>query len=1081
MSSTSSVPHLGAAHETVTVFHVANLHCISCIQTIEKALSTLVPPPQIVVAAIAARSVSVHHSLALSTDHIRDAISNAGFDISHRDSSLSPIQSTCSTIVNDKHLQQCTLCQQQGNLPPEKTLVLEDSPSFQALFSVSGMTCSACMNSITRALEDISGVSYPVVNLLDNSVTVVIDREDLTSSVQEMIEDCGFEADLIEVISLSPSASPESSVQPLSRTVTLQVLGMYCSHCPGRVTANLNRLGSSVTVTKPFDNFSDPLITLSYVPDPPMFTIRQIIDAITSQSPGFNVKVYHPPSVEERSQTIRLHEQRRLLIRFGITAILAIPTFILGIVYMSLVKVHNPVKMYLMQPMWVGNASRLQWALFILATPAMFYSAGLFHQKSAKEIHALWKRGSTVSIADRLTRFGSMNLLVSAGVSVAYFASIVLLGLAAAQPPAMNGMGDSATYFDSVVLLTMFILIGRYLEAYSKSRTADAITALASLRPAEALVVVPTSSSNSTNPLSSVVLGATLQDSDLEKADSASVAASYSVAPGRKVEKVLVDLLEVGDIVRVLHGSTPPADGTIVSGEHSLFDESSLTGESRPVKKSAGDQVFLGTINKGNVVHVKVAETGGQTMLNKIMKVVREGQAKRAPMERIADIITSYFVPVITLLALLTWIIWLSLGLSGKLPADYLDAEIGGWPVWSLEFAIAVFVIACPCGIALAAPTAMLVGSGLAAKHGILVRGGGEAFQEASRINTIVFDKTGTLTAGELEVTNELFCAQDLWKDKIILNLVREMESNSSHPLASALHKYCLEKSPSPSISVSGSVDETPGRGLKATFADPQCTMIIGNEAWMRDHAVVITEELLPRIDRWNAEAKSTVFTAVTTRDEEYRLVAIFVITDRIRKEASALVAWFKSRGITPWMVSGDRLKTALAVATQVGISPENVVAEVLPQEKGEKIEWLQRAGPNSSSGKGGRQIVAMVGDGINDSVALSLADVGIAIGSGSDVAVSSASFILLSSDLRGLLTLVDLSKNVIRRVKFNFVWALLYNIAALPIAAGVLYPVGHIRLDPVWAALAMCLSSVSVVCSSLLLRLYRVPKSAKE
>ncbi|KAG7091931.1 hypothetical protein E1B28_008323 [Marasmius oreades] len=1062
-----------ASSAMVTVVHIGNLHCTSCVRALEETLTALFPPPQTVKVSDDFKSVSVHHSLELSTKAIQDAISNAGFDVIHPDSS------------RPRHPRQCASCQQQKSLTSEKA---SPSSQFKALFSVSGMTCAACRNSITRALEDVPGVSHAVVNLLDNSATVVLDREDLASQVKEAIEDGGFEAVLVELKPLPSSTSTTTTSseapQTVSRTVTLQILGMYSSKCPTRVMASLEKLGSSITVTKPLNDSSDPLLTLSYEPKPPMFTIRHIIDAIVSQSPEFTVKVYHPPTIEERSRNIRLREQRRLLIRLIATVIIAIPTFILGIVYMSLVKPHDPVKMYLMEPMWAGNVSRLEWALFIMATPAMFYGAELFHRKSIIEIHVLWKRGSTASFLERFTRFGSMPLLVSAGVSVAYFASIALLGLAAAQPPATNGNGDTTTYFDSVVFLTMFLLGGRYLEAYSKSRTADAINALASLRPAEALIVIPSSANTSSSSTFTLTPTLSSKEIDLEKADpDTSATLPYSAAPGWKVEKVPVDLLEVGDTVRVLHGSTPPADGTIVPGENGLFDESSLTGESRPVKKASGEHVFLGTINKGNVVHVSVVGVGGQTMLDKIMKVVREGQARRAPMEKIADLITGYFVPVITLLALLTWVIWLSLGLSGQLPADYLDAEIGGWPVWSLEFAIAVFVIACPCGIGLAAPTALLVGSGLAAKHGILARGGGEAFQEASRINTIVFDKTGTLTAGELEVTDEVFCARDTWgDDNVILSLVRDMESNSSHPLATALHKYCSKKisnsNPNPSgLGGSGSFEETAGRGLKADFAEPRCTMIIGNEAWMKDHGVTISEELLVQVDRWNTEAKSTVFVAVTVvgTEVEFRLAVIFAIADTIREEAFALVAWFKRRGITPWMLSGDRLKTALAVAKQVGISPENVIAEVLPQEKGERIEWLQRGGPSE---KESRRIVAMVGDGINDSVALSLADVGIAIGSGSDVAVSSASFILLNPDLRGLVTLVDLSQTVIRRVKFNFAWALFYNMAALPIAAGVIYPAGHVRLDPVWAALAMCLSSVSVVCSSLLLRLYRAPKN---
>ncbi|KAL0579547.1 hypothetical protein V5O48_002476 [Marasmius crinis-equi] len=1108
----------------VTVINVSNIHCASCIQTIHESLAALVPPPHGVEVSIMARSVTVHHPVALSPTAIRDAIFDAGFDVVADGDAALPQYTPASTVLRTvKHLQQCTLCQQGEKLSsdPEKAAIQAQEASYQAVLSISGMTCSACSGSITRALEEVPGVTKIAISVLDNSGTVTIERKDLADKVVEAIEDCGFGANLVELASLSRSpdnAPPETS----TRTVTLQILGLYSTQCPERVTTSLAKLTEPITITKPLTDYTDPFITFSYDPKPPTFTIRQIINAIESGSPEYKAKFYHPPTLEERSRAIQLREQRRLLMRLAFTVIVAIPTFILGIVYMSLVSDHDPTKMYLMEPMWAGNASRVEWALFIMATPVMFYGAGLFHRRSIKEIYSLWKKGSTVPIIKRFTRFGSMNLLVSAGVSVAYFASIVLLGLAAGEERSEDGEGDDTTYFDSVVFLTMFLLAGRYLEAYSKSRTADAIRALASLRPTEALVVVPTSavSRKSEDSEASTAISSTAPshaERDLEKADPGTSAAAYSAAVGTTIEKVSVEMLEVGDVVRVLHGSTPPADGTIVEGENGLFDESSLTGESRPVGKSSGDQVFLGTINKGNVVHVRVAEIGGQTMLDQIVKVVREGQAKRAPMEKLADTITAYFVPIITLLAILTWVVWLALGTSGALPDDYLDKEVGGWTVWSLEFAIAVFVIACPCGIGLAAPTALLVGSGEAAKHGILARGGGEAFQEASKINTIVFDKTGTLTAGELQVTDELFCATDDWKDEVVLSLVWEVENTSSHPIATALQKYCAEKVPNMTSKGGSSFAETAGKGLKGVFSDPSCTVIIGNEAWMEDHGVSIEENLVSRIDRWKSEAKSTVFVAIgNSNDKDYRLAAVLGVADAIRKEAPEVIEWFKKQGITPWMISGDHLKTALAVAAQVGIPAENVIAGVLPQGKGEKIEWLQQGSQDTPSGENTRRCVAMVGDGINDSVALSLADVGIAIGSGSklspfsiaraalvnaskgDVAVSSASFILLHSDLRALLTLVDLSRAVIRRVKFNFVsfiviyasearsnwtcqaWAGVYNIAALPIAAGVIYPAGRTRLDPVWAALAMALSSISVVCSSLMLRMYKPPIASK-
>ncbi|OAX43514.1 HAD-like protein, partial [Rhizopogon vinicolor AM-OR11-026] len=345
-----------------------------------------------------------------------------------------------------------------------------------------------------------------------------------------------------------------------------------------------------------------------------------------------------------------------------------------------------------------------------------------------------------------------------------------------------------------------------------------------------------------------------------------------------------------------------------------------------------------------------------------------------------------------------------------------------------LEFAIAVFVVACPCGIGLAAPTALLVGSGLAAKHGILARGGGEAFQEMAQLDVVVFDKTGTLTeGGEPRVSDAQILLLSV-APEMLLGIAAELESASSHPLATAVRRYAEKHG---AASVTGSVfDEVPGKGVKANFEDIRRAAIIGNEALMRDHAVLLSPDISQALERWKSEAKTK------------------------------------------------------AVAKSVGIHEMNVIAGVLPQQK---IEWLQNNGTKRPSSRWQRMfgmsmsnercIVAMVGDGINDAPALAASDIGIAIGSGSDVAICSASFILVSSNLKSLLTLSNLARKVLNRVKFNFVWAFMYNLIAVPIAAGVIYPAGHVRLDPVWASLAMALSSLSVICSSLALKLYREPK----
>ena len=612
-----------------------------------------------------------------------------------------------------------------------------------------------------------------------------------------------------------------------------------------------------------------------------------------------------------------------------------------------------------------------------------------------------------------------MDLLISLGTSVAYFSSLALLIISATSTAIKRSY--STTFFDTTVFLTMFILLGmfppcmcglttgRYLEAYTKGKAADAVGMLAGLRPTEAIL------------------------------DTI----------GSEDERVSTDLLEVGDIVKVPHGSTPPGDGTVISGT-SKFDESSLTGESRPAHKDVGDTVYVGTMNVGGVVTVKLEAIGGSSMLDKIVDIVRQGQSNRAPIERFADTLTGYFVPVIVLLAILTWVIWLSLGETGSLPPDYLDVDEGGWVIWSLQFAIAVFVIACPCGIGLAAPTACYVGSGLAAKYGILVQGGGEAFQEASLVDCVVFDKTGTLTmGGDPKVTESEIFAEDREKTLAIAN---EMENASTHTLALAIRNFCEQSTALSKFEVvTEQMEETGGRGIygEMRVEKQHISAIIGNEEWMEEHDALYPPNSAALLDRWKAQGKSVVIMATRTHPDSekapetlFKVVAQFAISDPLRKEAPLVIKELQKQGIATWMISGDNIITAQAVAAMVGIPEDHVIAGVLPHQKAEKAQWLQKTAPKrqsrhwwnfkrtaigspelQESGKGRRAIVAMVGDGINDAPALAVSDLGIAIGSGSDIALGSSKFILLSSNLLTLLTLFDLSATVFRRIKFNFGW----------------------------------------------------------
>ncbi|PGH06061.1 hypothetical protein AJ80_08229 [Polytolypa hystricis UAMH7299] len=939
--------------------------------------------------------------------------------------------------------------------------------------SIAGMTCGSCVGAVTRGVKELPFVRDVSIDLLGNSGRIEFEDKERLDEIVTKVEDLGFDFTVLSCVPLD--STEQGNTSPSTRTIIIRVDGMFCHHCPPNVLKALSGIeNAEITIDEKL-TLKEPLVTVTYKPDPPHMTVRNLLSAIESSNQAFKASIYHPPTIEDRSRAMQIHERRRLLLRLLFTFIVAIPTFIIGIVFMSLVPKTNKGRIYLEEPMWAGTVSRIEWALFIVTTPVMVFGTDVFHVRAFKEIRALWRRGSRVPILRRFYRFGSMNLLISAGTSVAYIASVAQLIVGALSK---GRDAHTTTYFDTVTFLTMFILAGRALEAYSKEKTGEAVAMLGKLRPSEALLVVdsPTTDANPT---------------------------------GSNLQRISIDLLEVGDMVSIPHGASPPADGVISKPGSHKFDESSLTGESMPVSKAAGDKVYAGSVNVGQPVYIQVTDIGSTSMLDQIVAVVREGQTKRAPMERVADVMTGYFVPAITLIAIVTFVLWLSLGLSGTLPDSYLDSAQGGWAFWSLQFAIAVFVVACPCGLALAAPTALFVGGGLAAKRGILVRGGGEAFQEASRLEAIVFDKTGTLTeGGTLKVSDHEILITDEEEQEVAWSLARVLEESSTHPIARAIVDFCAGKTSS-SVTES-SVTEIPGQGMKGKFTlsipgeknastQVEYEAAIGNQRLLESliDTKMNTSYLSNLLSKYQSSGRSTAVLSIRKiSDDSSRWTPAMVLatSDPVRAEAADVVRELRANQIDVYMCTGDNRITAHAVAATLGIPASHVMANVLPTQKADFIKKIQNKDPanqpnisNSKSDSSKRTIVGFVGDGTNDSPALTAADVSIAMACGSDVAVSSAGFILLKSDLRTILELCTLSRRVFRRVKWNFAWAAVYNCALIPVAAGVFFPIStgeklhgesgmmvetHWRLDPVWASLAMALSSVSVVMSSLALRI---------
>lgn len=406
-----------------------------------------------------------------------------------------------------------------------KSRSLESSNAWKASYVIGGMTCSSCVGNITTALQQHDWITSADVNLISNSATVVFDGKDNLAQIQETIEDIGYTATLDSVVNVG-----QAVVEDAQRKISIRVDGMYCSHCPSRIVAALDQeYGERVKIKKALTT-DDPIMRVEYLPNAPRFTIRHIIASISAVEKAFRPSVDHPPTLEERARQMQIRERCHVLFRLALSVTAAIPTFIIGIVLMNLVSSTNSNRQYILDPIWAGRVSRAEWAMFLTATPVYFFAADAFHRPAMKELRALWRPGSTTPIARRFYRFGSMNMLMSLGTTIAYFSSVAELAISASQSPEMMSTATNSSYFDSVVFLTMFLLFGRFLEAYSKAKTGDAVTLLGKLRPTEAMLIRPN------------------MDDGVEVCNGSSDASSNLVA---------VDLLDFGDEVKVLYGGSP--------------------------------------------------------------------------------------------------------------------------------------------------------------------------------------------------------------------------------------------------------------------------------------------------------------------------------------------------------------------------------------------------------------------------------------------------------------------------------------------------------------------------------------------
>lgn len=658
----------------------------------------------------------------------------------------------------------------------------------------------------------------------------------------------------------------------------------------------------------------------------------------------------------------------------------------------------------------MGMMQYTNYILLALATPIQFWIGLRFYRGFWDGIKA---------------KASNMDTLIAIGTSAAFFYSTVVTIIPEYFP-------FTAVYFETATIIITLILVGRLLETKTKEKASDAVRKLLDLKPRTARVlrlqIKPTTDDNTLRHYT-------------QNNDQSNIGQIKFVSRELHEFEIPIEQIVEGDIMVIRPGEKIPTDGQIVEGSSSI-DESALTGESIPVDKSRGDQVIGATINKNGFLKVKATKVGQDTVLSQIITLVEEAKTGKAKMEKMVDQVAKYFVPAIMVIAIGVFLGWYFLGNAGL--------------TYSILAFVSVMIIACPCALGLATPAALMMGAAKGAENGILYKGG-EHIEIASKIDTVVFDKTGTLTEGKPIVTDIVSLAK--LNENEVLSLAAIAESGSEHPLAQAI----IMKAKEIGITIASptSFEAVSGHGLKATYSNHE--IIMGNRKMMKDNDITINSDIDKKLYDLEEKGKTAILVVI---DNE--LSGIIAISDTIKKGSKETIAELKKQGVETILLTGDNERTAKAVATQIGI--DKVIAQVLPQQKEEIISKIKSEGKER---KKAGAVVAMVGDGINDAPALAKADLGIAIGSGTDVAKETGGIILIKSDIRDVVTALEIGKKTINKLKQNLFWAFAYNTGLIPVAGGVLVPFLGVSVFgwlPILAGVAMAMSSVTVVTNSLLL-----------
>jgi len=744
-------------------------------------------------------------------------------------------------------------------------------------------------------------------------------------------------------------------------STTANIGGMNCAACARNIERVVNKQAG---VKQGTVNFGTEKLTLAF--DEAIISFDEIAKAV--KRAGFTL---HADETEANMKR-KADEIEKLWFTFKWSLIITIPLFIFSMIPMIFYAIGWDVIPYNLDPLHYPSWNGLIQLIIVL--PVMWLNRGIFHRGFSKFF----------------TGAANMDSLIAKGTMVAFLFSLYitienffLMGTSlAVTMEAMIFMDRNQFYFETVAVILTLIVLGKYLEAKTKGGTSEAIRKLIGLSPKTATVI----------------------------RDGAEIS-------------IPVEDVVVGDIIQVKPGEKLPVDGIVVQGSTSV-DESMLTGESMPVGKSEGDMVIGASINKNGAIKYKATKIGKDTVLAQIVKLVEDAQNSKAPIARIADIISGYFAYVVLTISIAAGTAWF----------------IAGYDMaFVMVVVVSILLIACPCALGLATPTAVMVGTGKGAENGILIKGG-ESLETAHKIKTVVLDKTGTVTEGKPHVT-DIVTKGDFTADDILL-LAASAEKQSEHPLGEAIVSHGVEKLGK--LLVPEKFDSITGQGVSAIIEGKN--LLIGNKKLMDENNISFADYAADS-DSLASEGKTPMYMAINGI-----LEAIIAVADVIKPTSKAAIQRLKDMDIHVAMLTGDNKRTAEAVARQAGI--DNVLAEVLPQNKAENVKKLQSQGNK----------VAMVGDGINDAPALVQADIGIAIGTGTDVAIESAEIVLMRGDLQGVAQAIYLSKRTMRNIKQNLFWAFAYNVAGIPIAAGLLYIFGGPLLNPIIAALAMAFSSISVL-----------------